>query len=245
MKKISRPSFVLGFAAAIGALIAFGAVAVARPHPALRPARAAVTKTGAPSRDPLAVLSRPRSAKDELPPGLAQSVADLAGGPELAPAVRNGAVHGGLSHLALADLGSKNISLYIVPTAKGRVCLVMANGPQGCTTVDFTPEQPGTWGMFDGDGYRTGAPTSVYGLVPNNATRVTIVDDHGASTVARLANNAYFLELQDATALPKSILVDFSDGGSATMEVPKITVGVYTGASAESSQPSAPGTRRH
>jgi hypothetical protein len=225
MKKISRPSFVLGFAAAIGALIALAAVAVARPHPTPRPVRAAVVKRGVPSRDPLAVLSSPRSAKDELPPGLAHSVADLAGGPELAPEVRNGAVRAGSSYLALADLGSRNISLYIVPTAKDRVCLVMANDPQGCNTVDFTPEQPGTWGMFDADGYRTGAPTSVYGLVPNNVIRVTIVDDGGTSTIARLANNAYFLELADATALPKSIILSFSDGGSATMAVPKITVG--------------------
>ena len=36
MKKISRPSFILGFAAAIGALAALGAVAFARPHPAIR-----------------------------------------------------------------------------------------------------------------------------------------------------------------------------------------------------------------
>ena len=230
MKKISRPSFILGFAAAIGALAALGAVAFARPHPATRPAKEAVVSVGVPSRAPLAVLSRPRSAKDDLPAALVPSVATLAGGPELPQEVQNGTVRITSSRLALADLGAKRISLYIVPTAKDRVCLVMANGPQGCTTVDFTAARPATWGMFDGDGYRTGAPTSVYGLVPNNVDRVTVVDDGGASTVAQLANNAYFLELPDPSALPKSIVLSFSDGGSATMEVPKITLGVYRGA---------------
>jgi len=225
MKKISRPSFVLGFAAAIGGLFAVGAVALAQPHRAARPATKALVAKGVPSRDPLAVLSHPRSAKDDLPAALASSAADLAGGPELAPEVRNGTVRIASSHLALTDLGAQKRSLYIVPTTKNRVCEVMANGPQGCGEADFTPANPGSWGMFDVDGYAKGAPTSVYGLVPNNVDRVTVVDDRGASTIAQLANNAYFLELPDATAMPKSIVLSFSDGGSATMQVPKPTVG--------------------
>jgi len=225
MKRISRPSFVLGFAAAIGGLLAVGTVALARAHPTSRPATRSVQATGAPSSAPLAVLSRPREAKDDLPAGLVASVADLAGGPELAPEVRNGAVQTRASHLALSNLGAAKASFYVVPTAKGRVCIVITNGPQGCDDGHFTVARPATWGLTDADGYRKGRPTSVDGLVPNNVDRVTVVDDKGGRTDARLGNNAYYVELADGAAMPTSVFVHFADGGSATIDLPSITVG--------------------
>jgi hypothetical protein len=102
---------------------------------------------------------------------------------------------------------------------------VITNGPQGCEEADFGAARPGSWGLVDADGYRKGGPTSVYGLVPNNVDRVTVVDDHGAKTDARLANNAYYLELPNLIAMPKEIVLSFSDGGSATIAIPKLTVG--------------------
>jgi hypothetical protein len=225
MNKINRPSFVLGFAAAIGALLAVGTVAVARPHSSARAKAPARVDTPVPSRAPLAVLRRPRNASDDLPEALEEDAAGLAGGPELAPAVRNGAVSLPSSRLALSDLGEKNASLYLVPTAKGRICLLLTNGPEGCDTLPFTPARPANWGLFDTDGYRTGSPTGVYGIVPNNVDRVTVVDDRGTRTDARLANNAYYLELGNGAAMPKSIILRFTDGASATMEVPTLTVG--------------------
>jgi hypothetical protein len=225
MKRMSRPSFVLGFAAAIGGLLALGTVALARPHSTPRPATRSVRATGAPSSAPLAVLSQPREAKDDLPAELVPSVADLAGGPELAPEVRNGAVRIGSSHLALSNLGAAKASFYIVPTAKSRVCLVITNGSQGCAEDHFTVAQPATWGLTDVDGYRKGKSTSVDGLVPNNVVRVTVVDDHGARTDARLANNAYYLELPNPIAMPTEIVLGYAGGGSATITLPEITVG--------------------
>jgi hypothetical protein len=225
MKRISRPSFVLGFAAAIGGLLAVGTVALARAHPTSRPATSSAHVTGAPSSAPLAVLSQPREAKDDLPNGLVASVSDLAGGPELAPELRNGAVQTGSSHLALSNLGAAKASFYVVPTAKGRVCLVITNGPQGCDDGHFTVARPATWGLTDADGYRKGRPTSVDGLVPNNVVHVTVVDDHGGRTDARLANNAYYLELPNPIAMPTEIVLAYAGGGSATIDLPNLTVG--------------------
>jgi hypothetical protein len=225
MTRITRPSFVLGFATAIGGLLALGTVALARPHSAPRPAARPARATGAPSPAPLAVLSRPRGLSDDLPAALVASVADLAGGPELVPEVRNGTVLTRSSHLALSDLGTTNASFYVVPTAKGRVCIVITNGTQGCDEGRFTVAYPASWGLADADGYRKGAPTSVYGLVPNNVDRVTVVDDNGGRTEARVGNNAYYVELADGAAMPTSVVVQYANGRSATVDLPKITVG--------------------
>ena len=67
MTRMARPSFVLGFATAVGGLLALGTVALARPHSAPRPATRSAHGTGAPSTAPLAVLSRPRGPSDDLP----------------------------------------------------------------------------------------------------------------------------------------------------------------------------------
>jgi hypothetical protein len=225
MKNMNRPSFVLGFAAAIGCLLAVGTAALAGPHSSPRTATPEARPTGTPSLAPLAILSHPRSAKDNLPPGLVASVADLAGSAELAPEVRNGTVLIASSHLALSDLGASRSSFYVVPTSKGRICLVITNGPQGCEDAGFTPARPGTWGLVDPDGYGKGGPTSVYGLVPNNADRVTVVDDHGAGSDAPLANNAYYLELPNPIAMPKEIVLSLAGGGSAKIAIPTLTVG--------------------
>ena len=228
MKMKSRPSFVLGFAAAIGGVLALGTVALARPHSSPRMVASATSATGAPSPAPLAILSHVRDARDNLPASLVASVADLAGSVALAPEVRNGTALVASSHLALADLGgpNSNSALYVVPTSKGRGCVVFTNGPHGCDTTDFTAARPGTWEMFDVDGYRYGSPTRVDGLVPNNVDRVTVIDDRGGRTDARLANNAYYLELSNPDAMPKEVVLNFADGGSASIEVPRITVGV-------------------
>jgi len=225
MKRISRTSFVLGFAAAIGGLLALGTVALARPHSRPHPATRSARATGTPSTAPLAILSRARGPKDDLPAGLVADAAQLAGGPELAPEVRNGTVQTGSSHLALSDLGSAKASFYVVPTAKGRVCIVITNGPEGCIEDHFTTAQPATWGLADADGYRKGSPTSVDGLVPNNVVRVTVVDDHGGRTDARVGNNAYYLELPNPVAMPTQIVVGFAGGGSATVTLPEIRIG--------------------
>ena len=223
--RMTRPAFVLGFAAAIGSLLALGTVALARPHSEPRLAAPSARATGAPSRAPLAVLSRPRGPSDDLPASLVASVADLAGGPELVPEVRNGTVLTRSSHLALSELGATKASFYVVPTAKGRVCIVITNGTQGCDEGRFTVAYPASWGLADADGYRKGAPTNVYGLVPNNADRVTVVDDKGGRTDARLGNNAFYVELADGAAMPTSLVVHYADGGAATIDLPKITVG--------------------
>ena len=223
--KIGRTSFVLGFAAAVGALLAVGAVAIARPGSAGGPRSERAQISGVPSQAPPAILSAPRRPDDALPRALAASASALAGGPELAPEVRNGAVRVEASHLALSNLGAEARSFYIVPTAKGRVCVVITDGPQGCEEGRFDAAHPASWGMSDVDGYRHGTPTEVDGLVPNNAVRVTVVDDKGGRTDARVGNNAYYVELADGAAMPTSVVVYFAGGGSATVNLPKITVG--------------------
>ena len=105
------------------------------------------------------------------------------------------------------------------------MCLVITNGTQGCDEGRFTVAYPASWGLADADGYRKGAPTKVYGLVPNNVDRVTVVDDKGGRTAARVGNNAYYAELAEGAAMPTSIVLDYADGGSATIDLPAITIG--------------------
>ena len=223
--KTARTSFVLGFAATGGVLLAVGAVALARPGSAEGPRSGPAPVSGVPSQAPLAVLSKPRRPDDALPPALAASASALAGGPELAPEIRNGAVRVEASHLALSNLGAEARSFYIVPTAKGRVCVVITNGAEGCEEGNFGAAHPASWGLSDVDGYRHGTPTEVDGLVPNNVVRVTVVDDKGGRTAARVGNNAYYAELAEGAAMPTSIVLDYADGGSATIDLPAITIG--------------------
>ena len=216
---------MLGLAAVSGCLLAVGTVALAGPDSSPRTGALVARATGTPSPAPLAILSHQRTAKDDLPAGLVATVADLAGGAELAPEVRNGTVLTNSSHLALVDVGASRSSFYVVPTSNGRICLVITNGPQGCEEAFFTDAQPGRWGFVDADGYRHGLPTSVHGLVPNNVDRVTVIDDHGARTDARLANNAYYIEVPSSVAMPTEIVLSFADGGSASLVIPTLPVG--------------------
>jgi hypothetical protein len=68
-------------------------------------------------------------------------------------------------------------------------------------------------------------PRGCHGCAEARRSATPELDDESGRTNARLGNNAYYVELADGTAMPTSIVVHFTDGGSATTDLPNITVG--------------------
>ena len=129
---VRRMSSWLGLSAAVGLGLALAVSAFARETGPVGARQFAAVPSDSPSPAPLAVFSKPHSARDALPAELVERAASLAGGSELPDAVRNGTLDLANAKLLLADVGSTHSNLYAFPTSKGRVCYMLTAGPEGC-----------------------------------------------------------------------------------------------------------------
>lgn len=73
--------------------------------------------------------------------------------------------------------------------------------------------------VVDPDQYFTGEPTEIFGLAPDSVRSISVVVD-GKENSARLANNAYFYQLEDGMSYPTKLVVAYSDGNTATVSIP-------------------------
>ena len=207
----------LGLSAAVGLGLALAVSAFARETGPVGARQFAAVPSDSPSPAPLAVFSKPHSARDALPAELVERAASLAGGSELPDAVRNGTLDLANAKLLLADVGSTHSNLYAFPTSKERVCYVLTAGPEGCLV--FTREIPVGISMFDADGFDAGTPTTILGLVPNNVVDVE-VRIGGQTYGATFGNNAYFFEPPSTTLEPEGLRVTFRSGRVTTITLP-------------------------
>jgi hypothetical protein len=114
------------------------------------------------------------------------------------------------SRTLLSDLGSEHRSLTSVPTTSGGVCLELTDFSVQCVPT-FKNGQEISW--FVGTPSR--GPEALYGLARDEVTAVKAVFAGGRTVVARLENNAFYLEL--ASGEPVSLVVGLSDGSSAVL----------------------------
>ncbi len=219
MNRAPKKSFWLGLSLGLGLLLTASLAALGGPS---TPKTQDATASPAPSPDPLAVFTRPRTSQDVLPPALAARVAYLAGGPDVPEELRNGRLYLDQSRLLLADMGSTRVSLYAFPSEKGGICAVFDRWGGGCLgTPPFTRERPVSVDRVDPDGLGRGTPLTVSGLAPNNVVAVEVLVRETAYA-ATLRNNAFFFEMPSTSVQPDALRVTFRGGLTTTVALPPI-----------------------
>jgi hypothetical protein len=160
--------------------------------------------------DPLSAFARPLTADDRAARAtveISDAVEQLTGNDAAVPAAyRAGAARDDLRVL-LSGLGEARRSIFAFTTAKNRVCLGLTEFTSGCyeglplgATVDITVGDPDVEGG--------GEAAIVWGLARNNVRGVQVAAG-GKNYIARLANNAYFFQLPDAT-MPSTAITGLS-----------------------------------
>lgn len=147
----------------------------------------------------LAVLRRPRTSADAMPPALRSRVGGDAAG-----------MNAGLSRRVSTQQGD----LFVAPAADGVVCLVHELGPTGCGPVDDVAAGSFLMDACIGRG-PDGAVAFVAGLLPDGAAGVRRVGSSGSAGVERV-ENVFVLSRADAAA---SRAIEWKSG-DATRRVP-------------------------
>lgn len=217
---MKRRALLLTFSLAAGVALAIAVVALANnedpSETGIVPSAQALAAP--PLNEALAVFSNPRSAADDLPGSLTDVAAGLSRdvGPRVQEELRPGEPRIDESRLLLSNLGSLKMSFFAFPSSTGKVCYVISSGPAGCEDSGVFAASPVTVGLFDPDRLGSGVPISVYGLVRNDVAYVEVVDTNGSRRTAEVANNAFFLELNDNGSWPESVIVGYRDRTETT-----------------------------
>lgn len=214
-----KRAFWLGFSLALGLMAAVATVAVERSGstPRSSPAQGPAQSLGA----SLSVFQRARAAADILPPAVATDFEAMHGGAPRAE-VDPGAPLLDQSRLLLSDVGDWGGSLYAVPTTNGQVCEVMTGANDGCLDAGSLAAHDGVdWSLVVRG--RVGVdPVKSWGIVSNDVTGITVVDDKGGRTPATLSDNAYFAELPRGDLKAVSLEVRYRNGSTAVIPLPAI-----------------------
>lgn len=171
----------------------------------------------------LGVFNGPVTALDraeQVSPAVARSVnhllSDAAGVP---PEFDPGAKLDGDLRAPLTSLGTKGRTIYLVRTAKGRVCGGLTGFAAGC--LEGLPASvPITVMSGDPDATGVGEAPLVWGVARNDVVAVDVVVN-GAIRHAELSRNAYFFQLRDAAEPDAAIeaVVAYLRGGGTYREV--------------------------
>lgn len=212
--KTSRPSFLLGVSAALGAVLAVSVIAFAGgSEGSLQSPARTVAATAL-----LASFVGDRSGTDELP---AQARAELT---ELVAAAPSSELNPGTlvftaSRRPLTDT-SNGLEMYVVPTAKGDACyLLTPSNHSGCITGVRLGADDVDWGLFDPDGIGQGAPLVVHGLTTGRVTAVELIFAADARP-ALLHDGAFVAVVPNAAGYPTGLRIR-AGGKSSTISIPQ------------------------
>ena len=218
LRKHSLP-FIVGFCAAIVALLSLSVLALARGKESAR-TEAIKVRTTSTLSERLGVFSKPRASSDALPSNVRAVAEGLTTGTENVPTqLLPGDSVISESRLLLSHVGSWGASLYAWPTTKGRVCYVLTGAAATCEG-DFTEAHPFGSGFFDRDELGSGEPGGVLGLVPDDVVSVDIVTASETYST-QVVNNALFFQLPDSTIVaPTALIAHYSDGTERSVRIP-------------------------
>lgn len=202
---------VIVLAAAVGvvAMVSDETKTIGSLSPSAATAKAGVTSDG------LSAFSRPRTAADELPAGIAAS---LESGSKTQPVGVSEELYEGAwkideSRLLLDGLGSSGAKLYAVATQKGRVCFVLTPGGATCNAGP-EDQSPVMWGLqADNKG-----PVAVAGLIPDAVSGVTVIAGE-ARAPAVTGSNGFFYEFGEGSSYPVRLVLSYHDGSTKTVEL--------------------------
>jgi hypothetical protein len=111
------------------------------------------------------------------------------------------------SRTLLTNLGPEHRSLTAVATTSGGICIALTGFAAECVPT-FKSDEEISWFV----GTPSSGPLLVFGLVRDDVTAVEAEFADGSASPARLANNAFYLEL--ASDEPGSLVVRLRDGSS-------------------------------
>lgn len=121
-----------------------------------------------------------------------------------------GLVNGGRTRTLLSDLGPEHRMLISVETTTGGICLVLTGLSPACVPT-FKEGQQVSWFA----GTPSSGAAALYGVVRDDVTAVEADFGNGRTALARLANDAFYVELPDgATA---NLVIRLRDGSSAVV----------------------------
>lgn len=208
---LRRTSFVLGFAAALGGVVAFAVVASAGgagPEEQLPTREQASSATLA-----FPAFQRTRSAGDALTPAAAALLAPLTANaprPELDPG-------------ALLVTESRRIAgpagevAFLVPTEKGQVCFAaLVSNEAGCSDGTALAQDGIDLRLLDEDGLGHGSPTVLRGFTADTVASVAVVSADRRVETASIANGMF---LATSNAVPENVVVSFDDGTQRRLSI--------------------------
>lgn len=200
-----RALVALGFSAAAGAVLATSVVAFAGGGEVAAPARAT---------DVLTSFSRARAADDSVPASALAILKSLLASGAPSEALNPGTPLPADSRKTITAYGQ---TTYLVPTDKGQVCYVVSpSGDAGCTDGSALGRDGIEWGLVDPDGFDTGQPTVVRGVVGATVQGVSVASGGAAHQVA-VDNGAFYVEL---ASKPSTITLRLADGSERNVTVP-------------------------
>ena len=211
MKRLitSSSSVLLGFSAAVGALLAVSVVAFADTGSGqVTAARASV--------DPTTLLDsfqRPRTERDALSPEVdseLRTLSSTAPSDALAPGDPVAARSRRVTH----DDGT---TFFLVPTTRKQLCIaVVPGGAAGCTAGIGLAEDGVEFQLVDSDGLGQGDPTVVRGIVAAGAAGLEVASASGTHEAA-LVEGTFSISLSD---VPTAVVVPMRDGSVRQVTIP-------------------------
>jgi hypothetical protein len=140
-------------------------------------------------------LKQPASAATTLPSDMQSDVS----------AVTQAGENPRLGRKALStDFG---FTFYVVPAAKGKVCLLVKGGAGDCSRAAEIPT-----GTFNGIMPEAPGGPVVYGLLPNRAADVALTLADGGTRSLRVTNNVWATQLPSGG--PLATMLTWTDGGA-------------------------------
>jgi hypothetical protein len=112
----------------------------------------------------------------------------------------------------LSNLGRARRALRSVATSSGGVCLILSGFPSQCVPTLKSGSEI-AWYIAP-----SASPTIIFGIVRDDVESVEAVTADDRSITARLANNAFYLELSDGQAT--RLVVHLADGSSDDVPLP-------------------------
>jgi hypothetical protein len=221
-RSITPSGFWLGFSLALGMLLSFAVVALAKSSVSTDSVKASTGSTASSLgnttlSDALSVFKRSSIAADALPSALSSGTAVEMLGNAPSAALSSGSLEPARSRQLLTGLGENNMSLYAIPTDTGDVCTVLTDGPSGCAGPENFADGHADIGVFTRTLGET--PVTVYGLILDDVRAVTVMDNQSGRNPAVVGNNAFFVQMGDPKAWPTEVVVRLADGSTETTQL--------------------------
>jgi hypothetical protein len=210
LTSLRRPSFLLGFATAVGSILALTVVAYAGSGSdgSDRP------EQPRPAKESFAAFERARTGGDALSRDAAALLTPLS---EEAPrsALDPGRIVATESRRVDGPSGEVT---YLVPTDKGQVCFAApSSGEVGCTDGTALVTDGIDLRLVDTDGLGHGEPSVLRGFVADEVGSVSVATADGNTRVASIANGIF---LAVVPAVPEAVVVSFRDGTEQQLSIP-------------------------